>query len=99
MARSAPANAKFFLCQGCQGGRGRGANTTTFQVDGDENGDKGVWMSVWVPDVDRVQQECVAAGLDITFPPTNMPWGTREMHVRHPDGHVFRVSKGMQPEA
>jgi hypothetical protein len=21
-----------------------------------------------------------------------MPWGVREMHVRHPDGHVFRVS-------
>src|SRR6266403_1863180 len=24
-----------FLCQGAQGGRGRGANTTTFQQDGD----------------------------------------------------------------
>jgi hypothetical protein len=23
-----------------------------------------------------------------------MPWRVREMHVRHPDGHVFRVSKG-----
>jgi hypothetical protein len=22
-------------------------------------------------------------------------WMTREMHVRHPDGHVFRVSKGI----
>ncbi len=21
-------------------------------------------------------------------------WGVREMHVRHPDGHVFRISKG-----
>ena len=31
-----------FLCQGAQGGRGRGANTTTFQHDGDEEGDKGV---------------------------------------------------------
>jgi len=42
-----------FLCQGAQGGRGRGANTTTFQQDGDEEGDKGVWMSVWVDDVTR----------------------------------------------
>ena len=25
-----------FLCQGAQGGRGRGANATTFQEDGDE---------------------------------------------------------------
>jgi hypothetical protein len=23
-----------------------------------------------------------------------MPWGVREMHVRHPDGHVFRVGRG-----
>jgi hypothetical protein len=90
---------EIFLCQGCQGGRGRGANTTTFQVDGDENGDKGVWMSIWVENVDQVHQECVAAGLDVTFPPTNMPWGAREMHVRHPDGHVFRVSRGLQHEA
>jgi uncharacterized glyoxalase superfamily protein PhnB len=45
-------------------------------------------------DVDEVHRQCVAAGLDVTFPPTDMPWQVREMHVRHPDGHVFRVSKG-----
>ena len=28
------------------------------------------------------------------MPPTNEPWGVREMHVRHPDGHVFRISQG-----
>src|SRR5215813_2835759 len=83
-----------FLCQGAQGGRGRGANTTTFQKDGDEEGDRGVWMSVWVDDVDEVYEQCVAAGLEITFPPTDMPWNVREMHLRHPDGHVFRVSRG-----
>ncbi len=53
-----------FLCQGAQGGRGRGANTTTFQQDGDEEGDKGVWMSVWVDDVDEMHKHCVAAGLE-----------------------------------
>ena len=26
---------------------------------------------------------------------TDMPWGVREMYVRHPDGHVFRISKGI----
>jgi predicted enzyme related to lactoylglutathione lyase len=86
-----------FLCQGAQGGRGRGANTTTFQHDGDEEGDKGVWMSVWVDDVDEMHKHCVAAGLEITFPPTNMPWHVREMHLRHPDGHVFRVGRGFEP--
>lgn len=25
-----------------------------------------------------------------------MDWGVREMHVRHPDGHVFRISKGLE---
>jgi hypothetical protein len=85
---------QIFLCLGCPGGRGRGANATTVVVDGDEAADKGVWMSVWVDDVDEVHRQCVAVGLDVTFPPTNMPWHVREMHLRHPDGHVFRVSKG-----
>jgi hypothetical protein len=57
-----------FLCQGAQGGRGRGANTTTFQQDGDEEGDKGVWMSVWVDDVDEMHRQCVAAGLSAADP-------------------------------
>ena len=83
--------AEIFLCQGSQGGRGRGPNTTTFQKQGDEAGDKGVWMSVWVENVDDVYKECLAAGLEITFLPHDMPWAVREMHVRHPDGHVFRV--------
>jgi hypothetical protein len=55
---------------GAQGGRGRGANTTTFQQEGDEQGDKGVWMSVWVDDVDEMYKHCVAARLEVTFPPT-----------------------------
>lgn len=89
---------QIFLCQGAQGGRGRGSNTTTFQVDGDEAGDKGVWMSVWVDDVDAVHKHCIAAGFEITFPPNDMPWHVREMHLRHPDGHVFRVSQGIEED-
>lgn len=87
---------EIFLCQGAQGGRGRGSNAATFGPNGDESADKGAWMSVWVDDVDEVYRQCRAAGLDITFPPANMPWRVREMHVRHPDGHVFRVSKGFE---
>ena len=85
---------EIFLSVDGQGGRGRGTNTTTFGPTGDRQGDKGVWMSVFVDDVDEVHRQCVTEGLDVTFPPTNMPWNVREMHVRHPDGHVFRVSKG-----
>jgi len=79
-------------------GRGRGTNTTTFQQHEDEEGDKEVWMSVWVDNVDEMHKRCVAAGLEITFPPTDMPWNVREMHIRHPDGHVFRVGRGFEPE-
>jgi hypothetical protein len=34
--------------------------------------------------------------LDVAWPPTDMPWGVREMHLRHPDGHVFRIGKGIE---
>jgi uncharacterized glyoxalase superfamily protein PhnB len=61
-----------------------------------QTADKGVWMSLRVDDVDEVHKDCVAAGLDVTFPPTDMPWNVREMHVRHPDGHVFRVGKAFE---
>jgi uncharacterized glyoxalase superfamily protein PhnB len=37
-------------------------------------------------DVDQVHQDCLAQGIEVTFPPTDMPWSVREMHVRHPDG-------------
>lgn len=89
---------EIFLCQDGQGGRGRGANTRTFGEPADERADQGVWMTVWVDDVDAVHREAVAAGIEVTFPPTDMPWNVREMHLRHPDGHVFRVSKGFPEE-
>ena len=85
---------EIFLCVDGQGGRGRSARPGTFGDDGDETGDRGVWMSVFVDDVDATHLECVAQGLEIAWPPTDMPWGVREMHVRHPDGHIFRIGTG-----
>ena len=87
---------EIFLCRGAQGGRGKGPNKATFGPDGDEAADKGVWMSLWVDNVDDVHRACVSAGLEIVFPPTDMPWQVRETHVRHPDGHVFRISVGVK---
>ena len=69
---------EIFLCQGAQGGRG--AN--------------GVWMSLFVDDVDAVHQRCVQAGLDVFREPRDEPWGVREFHLRHPDGHVLRIGTG-----
>ena len=41
-------------------------------------------------------RHCLEQGLEVTWPPTNMPWNVREMHVRHPDGHVFRISRQVE---
>ena len=90
---------EIFLCQGAQGGRGKGSNTTTFGNEpNSETADRGVWMSLWVDDVDAEYAHCLDQGLEVMFPPTDMPWGVREMHVRHPDGHVFRVGRGTEGE-
>ena len=83
---------EIFLCQGAQGGRGKSDLSTTSKSG--IQGDKGVWMSIWVDDVDEVHRHCLEQGLEVTMPPTDEEWGVREMHVRHPDGHVFRISKG-----
>ena len=89
-------NCEIFLCHDGQGGRGRGGNTATFGENGDQSADKGVWISIWVEDVDKVHRRCLEHGIEVTWPPTDMPWNVREMHVRHPDGHVFRVGRGLE---
>ena len=87
-----------FLCLDGQGGRGRSGVARTFGRDGDDAADQGAWMSIWVADVDAVYRECLEQGLEVTWPPTDMPWNVREMHVRHPDGHVFRIGRGLEEE-
>jgi catechol 2,3-dioxygenase-like lactoylglutathione lyase family enzyme len=84
-----------FLCQGAQGGRGKSELTTT---KGSGSADKGVWMTIWVEDVDAVHRHCLEQGLEITMPPADEPWGVREMHLRHPDGHVFRITQEKEEE-
>jgi hypothetical protein len=70
--------------------------TATFGPGGSDAADSGAWMSIWVDDVNGVYQHCLAQALDLTWPPTDMPWGVRAMHVRHPDGYVFRISQGLE---
>lgn len=69
-----------FLCRDGQGGRGEHA----------------AWLSIWVDDVDALHARCAHAGLEILQPPRDEPWGVREMLVRHPDGHTFRMSQSSQ---
>lgn len=48
---------EIFLCLDGQGGRGKGNQARTFGAEGSETSDKGVWMSIWVQDVDEVYRE------------------------------------------
>ncbi|NNF29253.1 MAG: bleomycin resistance family protein [Gemmatimonadetes bacterium] len=86
---------EIFLCQDGQGGRGRSQLSVTTGEPGAEAADQGVWMSLWVDEVDPIHRACLERGIEVTHPPTDEPWGVREMHVRHPDGHVFRVGSGV----
>lgn len=87
---------EIFLCENGQGGRGSSGFRATFGPDSNEAAEKAVWMSVWVDDADAAHARCLDQGLDVTWPPTDMSWNAREMHVRHPDGHVFRISRGLE---
>ena len=87
---------EIFLCLNAQGGRGKGENTTTFGPGGSESQDKGAWMSIWVDNVDEIHERAVREGLEVVHEPENMPWQVRELHLRHPDGHVFRVSQSIE---
>jgi predicted enzyme related to lactoylglutathione lyase len=89
-------NVEIFLCLGAQGSRG--GPIPKFAGD-DETG--GVWMSWFLKskdDVDAAYAHAVKHGLNVTHPPTDEPWGVREFHLRHPDGHTFRVGSGTECE-
>ncbi|MEM8852927.1 MAG: ankyrin repeat domain-containing protein [Pseudomonadota bacterium] len=57
----------------------------------DGQGAKGMWISIFVDDVDRLHQTYTASGALIRMVPTTFPWGVREMNVADPDGHIFRM--------
>ena len=65
------------LCRDGQGGR-------------DANG---TWLAIWTDDVDAVYARCVREDLEVVRPPRDESWGVREVHVKHPYGHVFRISQ------
>jgi catechol 2,3-dioxygenase-like lactoylglutathione lyase family enzyme len=87
---------EIFLCQNGQGSRG---GAMPRHVEDDDTG--GVWMT-WFLDspaeVDAFYQLAVQQGVIVTRPPHNYEWGVRECHIRHPDGHTFRVGAGTEEE-
>ena len=81
---------EIFLCQNCQGSRA-----------GPDDDTGGVWMSWFLEspaEVDATHQLALEHGLVVTWPPTDEPWGVREFHLRHPDGHTFRIGAGLEEE-
>jgi catechol 2,3-dioxygenase-like lactoylglutathione lyase family enzyme len=61
-------------------------------------GAPGTWMSWWVEspaDVDEVHRLAVEHKIVVTQEPVDFPWNTREVHLRHPDGHTFRVGASL----
>jgi uncharacterized glyoxalase superfamily protein PhnB len=80
---------EIFLCRGAQGSQGTRPSAGPF-----DEGTGGVWMSWFlgsVAEVDALHARAVQLGLDVAMEPTDEPWGIREFHLRHPDGHTFRV--------
>ncbi len=54
-------------------------------------GQPGMWMSIFLEDVDALHEEYKKSGAIIRMAPANMPWGTREMNVVDLDGHHLRM--------
>lgn len=52
----------------------------------------GAWVFTFTRDVDRLYKELVGRKAIIQMPPTNQPWGLREMQVADPDGNVLRFA-------
>lgn len=85
--------ATLFLCVDGQGVRGTPKPAPEGQPSTDGN-----WMTWWIStkaEVDNFHKIAIANNCVVTHPPTEEPWGVYEFHLRHPDGHVFRVSCGL----
>lgn len=54
-------------------------------------GAPGTWLSIFVHDVDALHEDYRRRGAIVRQPPTNFPWGLREMNVEDIDGHRLRM--------
>ncbi len=59
-------------------------------------GHPGAWAMVFARDLEHLHEEFVKNDALVTMPPTDMPWGVREMHVADPDGNVIRFGGGLR---
>ena len=62
----------------------------------DTQGKAGTWVWIGVSDADALHAELTASGARIRHAPVNFPWGSRELHVFDPDGHVLRFGSDVR---
>ena len=89
---------EIFLCQNGQGHHSARPLAAVKGFEVENLVDQGMWLSIFVDEVEAIYRHCLAQGIEITMPPTDKPWGLRELHVRHPDGHVFRIGQSLECE-
>ena len=68
----------------------RRGDATLMLSEGSQGG-AGTWVFLGVSDADALHEELLARGATIRHPPTNYPWGSRELHVFDQDGLVLRL--------
>ena len=63
-----------------------------------EQGHPGTWLWIGAEDVEVLYAEWSASGAMLRQKPTNFPWGSREIQVTDPDGHVLRFGSDATDE-
>ncbi|HUO84943.1 MAG TPA: GNAT family N-acetyltransferase [Thermoanaerobaculia bacterium] len=74
-----------------------GRDDATLMLSQGSQGCAGTWVYLGVSDADALHDEVRARGAAIRHPPTNYPWGSRELHLFDPDGHVLRLGSDLKP--
>jgi hypothetical protein len=72
-----------------------GAGFVNLQLDPEHEPGARVWgrAIIWVDDVDRMYDRCLAAGIEPAMAPSDAPWGERYFHVRDPAGHELSFAR------
>lgn len=72
---------------------------TSLMLSEGSQGCSSTWLWIAVGDADDLYRELLERGADIRHPPTNFPWGSREVHVFDADRHVLRFGSEAPEDA
>ena len=74
-------------------------DSTSLMLSEGSQGCSSTWLWIAVGDADALHRELLERGADIRHPPTNFPWGSREVHVFDADRHVLRFGSEAPEDA